>query len=126
MGLDFSIEYKKGKENVVADALSRVGHNASIAAILHFSSQLIIEAIESWKAYSKLHKLVDKIKLKQQPHKHFTFDGTLLKRKGKVVIGTQQDLRNKILSHFHDSPIGGHSGTELIYRRIKEQFYWKG
>ena len=78
---DFSIEYKKGKENLVADALSRVGHNASIAAILHFSFHLMIEAIESWKADSKLHKLVDKMRLTQQPHKHFTFDGTLLKRK---------------------------------------------
>ena len=126
MGLDFSIEYKRGKENLVADALSRVGHNSSIAAILHFSSHLMTKAIESWKADSKLQKLVDKIRLTQQPHMHFTFDGTLSKRKGKVVIRDQQDLRNKILSHFHDSPIGGHSGTELTYRRIKEQFYWKG
>ena len=45
---------KKGKENLVADALSRVGHNASIATILHFSSYLMTEAIESWKADSKL------------------------------------------------------------------------
>jgi len=126
MGLDFSIEYKKGKDNLVADALLKVRHNASIAAILHFSPHLMTEAIGSWKAYSKLQKLVDKIRLTQQPHKLFTFDGMLLKRKGKVVIGAQQDLRNKILSHFHGSPIGGHLGIELAYRRIKEQFYWKG
>ena len=73
----------------MADALSRVGHNSSIAAILHFSSHLMTKAIESWKADSKLQKLVDKIRLTQQPHMHFTFDGTLLKRKGKMVIWAQ-------------------------------------
>nr|KYP44278.1 Transposon Ty3-G Gag-Pol polyprotein [Cajanus cajan] len=125
-GHPIAIEYKKGKENVVADTLSRVGQNASVAAILHFSSRLMTEAIESWKTDPKLHKLVDKIRLTQQPYKHYTFQGVLLKRKGKVVVGAQQDLRNKILSHFHDSSIGGHSGVDLTYRRIKEQFYWKG
>jgi len=50
----------------------------------------MIEAIESWKADSKLHKSVDKIRLARQPYKHYTFDVTLLKRKDKVVMGVQQ------------------------------------
>jgi len=31
-----------------------------------------------------------------------------------------------VFNNFHESHIGGHSRTELTYRRIKEQFYWKG
>lgn len=54
-----------------------------------------------------------RIRFAKQPYKQYTFAGTLLKRKGKVIVGVQQGLRNKILSHFHDSPVGGHSGTEL-------------
>lgn len=67
---------KKCKE---ADALSRVGHNASLATILHLSSTLMTEVTESWKTNPKLHKLVDR--LAQQPYKQYTFDGTLFEKK---------------------------------------------
>lgn len=52
----------KGKGNSEAEVLSRVGHNASLATILHFSSTLMTEVIESWNANRKLHKLEDKIR----------------------------------------------------------------
>ena len=72
-----------------------------------------------------LQKIVDKIRLCQQPYKQYTFDDQFLRRKGKVVIGANSALRTKIL-HFHNFVIGGHSGDDLTYRRIKDQFYWKG
>ena len=46
MGLDFSIEYKKRKENVVADALSGQ-KQGSIAAIFQVTSQLLMKATDS-------------------------------------------------------------------------------
>jgi len=40
MGLDYTIQYKKGRDNVVADALSRCMENGETTAIM--------EAIPEW------------------------------------------------------------------------------
>lgn len=39
------------------------------------------------------------------------------------VGGTQ--IQQKIIQAFHDSPMGGHSGFPVTYRRIRCLFAWK-
>lgn len=49
-----------------------------------------------------------------------------LKRKGKLVIGKDEFIKQSILQEFHDSFVGGHSGAEVTRKRIGDYFYWKG
>ena len=49
--------------------------------------QLLREAKDSWKTDTKLQKIVDKIRINQGSYNQYTFDGTFIRRKGKVVIG---------------------------------------
>lgn len=56
----------------------------------------------------------------------YQWTGELLLRKGKIVIGQDPDLRKDILLHYHDSAVGGHSGTQATYKRINQTMYWKG
>nr|KYP74691.1 Retrotransposable element Tf2 [Cajanus cajan] len=83
-------------------------------------------AKNSWRTDPKLQNIVYKVRLHQGSYKHYTFDGTILRRKGKVVIGIDQNIKRRILHHFHNTMMGEHSGDDLTYRRIKDQFYWKG
>uniref|UniRef100_A0A803MB64 Chromo domain-containing protein n=1 Tax=Chenopodium quinoa TaxID=63459 RepID=A0A803MB64_CHEQI len=48
----------------------------------------------------------------------FKWENNLLKRKGKIVVGPDTQLRNKILSWHHDSPESGHGGRELTLKRL--------
>nr|GEW87856.1 hypothetical protein [Tanacetum cinerariifolium] len=42
-----------------------------------------------------------------------SFTGGILKRKGKVVVGNDPELRKELVQHFHDGAIGGHSVYKL-------------
>ena len=76
----------------------------------------MMEAKDSWKQDHMLQNIVDKIRLCQQPYKQYTFDGQFLRRKGKIVIGANSAIITKILHHFHNSVIGGHSGDYLTLK----------
>ena len=41
-------------------------------------------------------------------------------------MGQCPELQTKIVAAFHDSPIGGHSGFPVTYRRVRQLFLWKG
>lgn len=44
---------------------------------------------------------------------------------GRVVIPTTQ-MQQELLTEFHSSPIGGHSGIQATLARLKACFYWQG
>lgn len=59
-------------------------------------------------------------------HSHFSWDGVLLKRRSKLVVGNNVQLRMDILQQCHASALGSHSGKHATYQRMKSMFYWKG
>jgi hypothetical protein len=56
----------------------------------------------------------------------FTLHSGIIKYKGRVWIGATKNLQLQIVTALHDSPIGGHLGFPVTYRRIKQLFAWKG
>lgn len=58
--------------------------------------------------------------------KHFTWLHGKLKRKGKLVIGNNLELKNQLLTWLHCSKRGGHSGRDVTIQKVKSLFYWKG
>ncbi|GJZ55902.1 reverse transcriptase [Tanacetum coccineum] len=50
----------------------------------------------------------------------------VLKRKGKIVVGADEQLRKKIMQHYHVDAIGGHSSTNVKAHKVRSLFYWKG
>ena len=73
LGYDFEIIYKKGKKNVVADALSRKDEDvqASLCAISIIQPDWITEARDEWKNEEEVWALIQK--LQQDPSLSDTF-----------------------------------------------------
>ena len=47
-----------------------------------------------------------------------------LRRKGKLVVGNDVELKTHILKWLHDSAVGGHSGRDATLHRVKSLFFW--
>ena len=53
---------------------------------------------------------------------NFSLHNGLLKRKGKLVVGPDKDLKTTIIDCLHSSSQGGHSGRDATLRRVKHLF----
>ncbi|GJY04064.1 putative mitochondrial protein [Tanacetum coccineum] len=71
LGFDYEISYNKGTKNIVADALSRLSSSSELNAM-----KVIQQLSEGTSANNK-----------------YQWEGSVLKRKGKLVVGSDEQLR---------------------------------
>jgi hypothetical protein len=94
---DYSIEYKKGSQNMVADALSRRTHNTE--ACLAISTAIpswIIDVEASYVGDDKCIQLLQELALNPACHPNYTMKAGLLRYNNRIVIGSNTDLRQKL------------------------------
>ncbi|KAJ4784848.1 polyprotein [Rhynchospora pubera] len=130
MGLDYTIEYKKGVENKVADALSRLPGYTDVMEEekLIAVSELIPQWQEELKLSYENDEWIQKIKEKAtkggQEEAQYTVHNGILRYKGRICVGGSYNWRQKLMKEVHDSITGGHSGILVTYQRLKSMFYW--
>ncbi|PKI64041.1 hypothetical protein CRG98_015573 [Punica granatum] len=122
---EWEIRYKKGKENVVADALSRIsGQELHHMALSVVSSSFLDRIQGSWNKDPK--KLITELKKSSKAHPKFTWNGEQLRRKGRLIVGSDSSLRQDIIAAYHSSLVGGHFGAQATAKRIASLLHWKG
>ena len=127
MGYDYEIEYRQGKENVAADALSRpVSHEIFAMVVSSVSSNIMAEITTSWQADPYLLSIIQDLQSTPDSHPHYSWVNGHLNRKGKIVVGRDLELHSKLISLYHSSTMGGHSGVTATAKRVGSLFYWKG
>ena len=127
MGYDYEISYKKGRENVVADALSRVQSNElMIMAISAISSELMPEIQLSWEKDAELRNLISQLQQTDNVKSPYAWLQGQLRRNGRIVVGKNPQLQLQIIKMFHEGGLGGHSGMTATLKRLSTVFFWKG
>jgi hypothetical protein len=108
----------------VADALSRVPSDTSYdIAALSVIKPLWLQDIQSSYTDTLSLKLLSALSV-SSPQGLYTLHDGLIRYKGRLWIGPHIPLQTKILSALHSSAIGGHSGFEVTYKRVKQLFAW--
>ncbi|KAE9033479.1 hypothetical protein PR001_g10138 [Phytophthora rubi] len=127
---NFMVEYKPGKQNVLADALSRrpdyeLAHLAYLESPLY---ELIREAyaddddlaglVEALSAPNKAVELT--ARQRSRMHRYSVVEGLLYYQ----VDEGDENLRQRVLYEAHDTPLSGHLGREKTYTSVARNFWW--
>jgi hypothetical protein len=107
---DFDIEFVKGKNNVVVDALSR---RPSVYAMTDISvdwkAHLLVE-------YSKNRFACELMDGKVQDD-NFRIMDDIIYYKGRIFLVPESEFKRRVLQACHDSPLAGHQGFVKTYSR---------
>jgi hypothetical protein len=126
---DFDIKHMKGKENKVADALSRRVHELHATTISMYQSDLkdkIIEAAKSDLQYKELMAKLQQGNLQKKIEEYKLDNDEILMYRGRIYVPNSQELKNMILGEMHNVPYAGHPGYQKTIAAIKSQYYWPG
>ena len=124
---DYNIIYKEGKDNIVADALSRrsdlkLDHvtvvNSLSTSISNDENKLLEEI--------KINYLKDKVckNLLKNCKKPFHLENGLIMRGEQIYIPLNKKIMTEILKEAHDIPISGHMGINKTLEKINRKYYW--
>ncbi|GKA68223.1 retrotransposable element Tf2 [Tanacetum coccineum] len=103
LGFDYEISYNKGTENIVADALSRLNSDSELNAMVlsTVTSDLLSKIKTGYGQDTSPQKIIQQLREGTSANNKYQWERNILKRKGKLVVGSDEQLRATIVQHYH-------------------------
>ena len=125
---DFHLEYRPGKNNNVADALSRKSELAMIKQLAHLYMSRVATSIRD-QIKQNLEKDPQAVALinlaKQGKTRQFVWENDLLVvSRFRLYVPKTGNLRKLLLQECHDTLWAGHPGWQRTLALLTQNYYW--
>ena len=70
--------------------------------------------------------IIAQLILDPNTHTDYAMVDGMLRYQGKLYVGSANNIRNQIIEVFHASAIGGHSGQNSCWQKVRSLFHWPG
>lgn len=125
MDLRFRIQYKQGPSNRAADALSRMNADENtVAAISVIQPTWLLILQEGYLEDSKAKTKLAELSVQSPDAKGYSLVNGIIKYQDRIWVGINAIAQRHILQALHSSALGGHSGVNATYQRVKSLFAW--
>ncbi|KAG8490723.1 hypothetical protein CXB51_013780 [Gossypium anomalum] len=114
----YVIKYKKGKDNMVADALSRRYTLLSTLKSKLLGFSFLKELYANDVDFGEIYSVCEHVALE----KFYRFDGFLFKE-GKLCV-PQSSVQDLLVQEAHSGGLMGHFGVGKTLATLNEHFYW--
>jgi hypothetical protein len=124
---DFGISYINGKENVVADSLSRRPRIFSLVTLKVNLREHVLTKLQGDNWYLKVTSNLQSERQLDPKYKGYSLETTrLLRYRGRMYIHENGDIRSIIMNESHRALYCAHPGVKKMYADIRKLFFWVG
>ena len=117
---DYVMEYKPGKANVVADALSRKAMLASVSSV----ASNLLERVKEGLLQDPMAKGLMELAKEGKTRRFWVEDDLLYTTGRRMYVPKWGNLRRDIMKECHDSKWAGHPGMQRTLALLEELYYW--
>lgn len=122
----FEIVYKPGKQNVVADALSRrVDHQLSTLSS-NVTNGLFKLIRDGYDADDDYKRIITKLKSGETVVNRVLSNGIIYNYNNQICVPNNNQIKQLIFNEHHDGILAAHAGFDKTYQSIARTFYWTG
>lgn len=119
LGFDYTIEHRKGKENIVADALQRMEPmEGEVYALTTVRPAWVEEIQDSYESDPLVSQTITEKLTTPYNLSLLDYSTGLVRYKERLYVGVGRRLRLMIMEYMHNSVEGGHSGIKVTFHRI--------